>query len=58
MTTCECPTPKSLAAMTHCEHYYDETGPCCWCGSDEDEGDHPSCPAVNEAFAQSIEGQA
>jgi hypothetical protein len=43
---CGKPAEGTLAAMTHCEHYYDESGPCCWCGSADDEGDHPSCPAV------------
>jgi hypothetical protein len=51
---CGLPFPGTIGAETHCEHYYADgedlaEGPCCWCGSEEDEGDYPACPAVSSA---------
>lgn len=42
MGTVETPCPRSHDGTQHCEHWYDDAGPCCFCADDGDNqhGDH------------------
>lgn len=43
-----CTTPMLGTCDTHCQHWYDGTGPCCWCSAEDagDEDEPTTCPAL------------